>query len=177
MRGQMTWRWMLPVLVLMTGCAGIPADAFKLSPSSLADRQMQSRRFETLDNKALIRAGLGVLQDLGYNIDEASTSLGVLTASKSADAETTGQIIGAVVLALLTGTVMETDDKQVIKVCLVLQPSLEDPNSSVARITMQRVIWNHSGNISRVESITAPELYQVFFDKLSKASFLEAHQI
>jgi len=163
--------------LLQAGCTSIPADAFALSPSSLADRQMQSRRFDTVDESLLLNTGLAVLQDLGYVIDEANSELGVLTASKTVDAERAGQIVGAIALALLTGTMMDTDDDQVIRVCLVLQESLEEAGYSVARITMQRIIYGHSGNISRVESITAPELYQAFFDKLSKAAFLEAQQL
>ena len=118
-----------------------------------------------------------MLQDLGYNIDESNTTLGVLTASKKADAKDTGQIVALVALGLLTGTMTPYDDKQKITLCLVIKESLDDPNSSVARITMQRIIWNVQGMISRVESIKAPELYQAFFDKLSKATFLEANQI
>jgi hypothetical protein len=164
-------------IFVITGCASIPKDAFKLSTASLEDRQMQSRRFSTLDDKLLLSSGASVLQDLGYNIDESNVVLGVLTASKKADATNAGQIIGAVMVALLTGSVTPTDDEQKIRICLVLQESLNDPNSSVARITMQRIIWNTQGRISRVESIKAPELYQAFFDKLSKAAFLEANQI
>ena len=168
---------LVTVFLTGTGCAGIPEDAFSLSPSTLEDRQMQSRRFQTLDDAHLINSGMGVLQDLGYVIDEANAELGVLTASKTVDAENAGQIVGAVFLALLTGTMMNTDDDQTIRVCLVLQPSLEETGSSVARLTMQRIVTSHSGVINRVESITAPELYQAFFDKLSKATFLEAHEI
>ena len=80
-------------------------------------------------------------------------------------------------VALLTGAVTPTDDEQKIRVCLVLQEALDDADSSVARITIQRIIWDTQGKISRVESIKAPELYQAFFDKLSKATFLEANQI
>jgi hypothetical protein len=162
---------------IISGCASIPKDAFKLSPTSLEDREMQSRRYTTLDNKLLLSAGASVLQDMGYTIDESNTSLGVLTASKQADAKNAGQIAGAIVLALFTGTVTPTDKEQKIRICLVIQESLDDKTSSVARITIQRVIWNTQGNISRVESINAPELYQAFFDKLSKATFLEANQI
>ena len=138
---------------------------------------MQSRQYPTLDNKLLLSAGAGVLQDLGYSIDESNASLGVLTASKRADATSGGQIAGAILLALLTGTVSPTDKEQKIRICLVIQPALADEKSSVARITMQRVVWNTQGQISRVESITAPELYQAFYDKLSKATFLQANQI
>jgi hypothetical protein len=166
----------LSVLVL-TGCTSIPKDAFQLSATSLEERQLQSRKFSTLDDKLLLSSGASVLQDLGYVIDESNVSLGVLTASKTAEAENTGQIIGAVMIALLTGSVMPTDDEQKIRICLVLQESLEDSSSSVARITIQRIIWDTQGRIARVESIKAPELYQAFFDKLSKATFLEANQI
>lgn len=162
---------------LLAGCATLPKDAFKLSPTSLEDRQLQSRKFDTLDQKQLLAAGASVLQDLGYNIDESNTYLGVLTASKVADAKVTRQIVALVALGLLTQHMSPYDNKQKITLCLVIRQSLDDPNSSVARITMQRIIWNSQGAISRVESIKAPELYQAFFDKLSKATFLEASQI
>jgi hypothetical protein len=162
---------------LLPACASIPKDAFKLSPTSLEDRQIQSRRYDTLDQKRLLMAGAGVLQDLGYNIDESNSALGVLTASKQADAKDTRQIVALVALGLLTGTMAPYDQKQKINLCLVIRPSLDDPNASVARITMQRIVWNSQGTISRVETVKAPELYQAFFDKLSKAVFLEANQI
>jgi hypothetical protein len=172
---------MVVCLLLLTGllsaCTTIPEDAFKLSPTSLEDRQLQSRKFDTLDQTRLLAAGASVLQDLGYNIDESNTYLGVLTASKQADAKDTRQIVALVALGLLTGAMAPYDNKQKITICLVIRQSLDDPNSSVARITMQRIIWNSQGTISRVESIKAPELYQAFFDKLSKATFLEANQI
>lgn len=168
---------LLACLSLTYGCASVPKDAFKLNPTSLQDRQLQSRQFQTLDNKLLLSAGIGVLQDMGYSIDESNTTLGVLTASKQADAKNGGQIAGAVLLALLTGTVTPTDKEQKIRICLVIQAALEDKASSVARITIQRVVWNTQGAISRVESINAPELYQAFYDKLSKATFLQANQI
>ena len=164
-------------VLIMSGCASLPEDAFKLSPTSLEDRQLQSRKFSTLDNRLLLSSGASVLQDMGYTIDESNVDLGVLTASKKADAKNAGQIAGAIALALLTGTVTPTDDEQKIRICLVPQESLEDETSSVARITIQRVIWNTQGQIARVESINSPDLYQAFFDKLSKSAFLEANQI
>ena len=164
-------------LFVLSGCASIPKDAFKLSSTSMEDRQLQSRKFSTLDKKLLLSSGASVLQDMGYTIDESNVSLGVLTASKQADATDAGQIAGAIALALLTGSVVPTDKEQKIRICLVLQEALEEASSSVARITIQRIIWNTQGQMTRVESIHAPELYQAFFAKLSRATFLEAHQI
>ena len=164
-------------LFVLSSCVTLPKDAFKLSPTSLEDRQLQSRKFTTLDNKLLLSAGASVLQDMGYTIDESNTALGVLTASKQADATDAGQIAGAIALALLTGVMTPTDKEQKIRICLVIQEALDEQTSSVARITIQRMIWNTQGQISRVERIHSPELYQAFFDKLSKATFLEANQI
>lgn len=172
--------WLYGILffsVLISGCQTLPEDAFKLAPTSLEDRQLQSRKFNTVDHKLLLSAGASVLQDLGYNIDEANTALGVLTASKKADATEGSQVAMAIVAAILTGTITPIDDEQDIRICLVVHESLDDPSSSIARITIQRVIWNTEEKISRVESIKEPEIYQGFFDKLSKGAFLEANEI
>jgi hypothetical protein len=49
--------------------------------------------------------------------------------------------------------------------------------SSTVRVTFQRVIINEHGQATRMEQINEPKLYQEFFDKLSQAVFLEAHEI
>lgn len=155
----------------------IPKDAFALSPTSIEDRQLQSRRFDTLDRKALLSASASVLQDIGYALDETNSKLGVITASKQADATSGSQVAGAVVIALLGGGSVPIDKEQKIRICLVVNENLSDKRSSLARITFQRIIWNTQGQISRVETIKELELYQGFFEKLSKSVFLEAHQI
>lgn len=117
------------------------------------------------------------MQDLGYALDVSETNLGVLTASKQLDATNSGQVATMILLAALGGGVAAIDDHQKVRVCLVVNRSLEDPDVSVVRITISRVIWNTQGQITRAEAINEPELYQAFFEKLSKATFLEAHQI
>lgn len=168
----------LIVLVALTaGCASIPKDAFELPPTSLEDRKLQSRTFSTLDHASMLSASAGVLQDLGYALDVSNGDLGVLTASKDLDATNAGQIAGAVLLAALTGTASAVDKNQKVRVCVVVNESLESKGSSTVRITLNRVIWNTQGQVSRAEAIKEPALYQAFFDKLSKSTFLEAHQI
>ncbi len=52
--------------VILAGCEpGIPKDALQLSPESLKDRQLQTRRFETRDEAKLLSASALLLQDLG----------------------------------------------------------------------------------------------------------------
>ena len=168
----------LAVLALLTGCAsGPPKDAFQLPQSSLEERQLQSRRFDTLKHEEVLAAGAGVLQDLGYALDVSNADLGVLTASKELDASSAGQIATMILLAALGGGSTPVDKNQQVRVCLVINRSLEDENSPVVRITLNRIIWNTQGQITRSEALTEPELYQAFFAKLSKATFLEAHQI
>lgn len=164
--------------LFLSGCAQtIPKDAFVLSPTSLADRQLQSRKFDTLDRKVLLTSGASVLQDMGYALDETNAKLGVITASKKADATSGAQVAGAVLVALLGGGSMPIDKEQKIRICLVVNENLSDEDSSIARITFQRIVWNSQGAVSRVETLKEPELYQGFFEKLSKSTFLEAHSI
>lgn len=51
------------------------------------------------------------------------------------------------------------------------------PGSTVVRSTFQRIIWNTKNQVSRIESINDPLIYQEFFDKLSQGLFLEAHDV
>lgn len=162
----------------LVGCAPtVPKGAFVLSPTSLEDRQLQSRKFETLDRNTLLASGAAVLQDMGYALDESNARLGLLTASKNADATSGAQIAGAIFVALLGGGSMPIDKEQKIRICLVVNENLSDSESSIARITFQRIVWNSQGQVSRVETLKDPELYQGFFEKLSKSAFLEAHHI
>lgn len=168
-------------LLAASGCATIPKDALVLSPDSMERRQLQTRRLDGIGEKELLSAAAGVLQDLGFNIDESETKLGVIVASKDRSAITGGQIFGAVLLALM-GTYSEIDKTQKIRVSLVTRPAiLSDgaisPNSHFLRITIQRIVRNTADQVTRIESIEEPEIYQEFFEKLSKSVFLEVQQI
>ncbi len=165
-------------LVLIAGCEQtIPKDALQLSPESLAQRQAQTRRFDTADEAMLLSASAAVLQDLGFNLDESETELGLVVASKDRDATETGQIIGSILIAALTGASVPIDKIQKIRASLVTRPFGESGDKTAVRVTFQRVVWNTAGQVSKSEALTEPELYQEFFSKLSKSIFLEAHEI
>ncbi len=163
---------------VLAGCEQtIPKEALKLTEKSLEQRQAQTRRFDTADEAELLSASAAVLQDLGFNLDESETRLGLVVASKERDATETGQVIGAILLAVLTGVPMPIDKVQKIRASLVTRPFDESGEGTAVRITFQRIVWNSNRQISKTEALTDPELYQRFFEKLSKAVFLEAHEI
>lgn len=147
-----------------------------LTSGTLAQRQYTTRRFETNDEAALMAASAGVLQDLGFNIDEASRSTGLLVGSKDRDAVQPGQVLFAALLMGM-GAKPETtgyDLTQKIRVSVAVRPVRE---ATVVRVTIQRVVVTNTNQISRAEGIDDPKIYQEFFDKLSQSVFLEAHEI
>lgn len=166
------------LFLLLYGCATFPKDALKLNPQSLEKRQLQTRQYDTKNEEKIIAACAGVLQDLGFTIDESETKLGVIVASKDRDATNGGQVALATLAAIFgnSNAYSTIDAVQKIRVSVVSNPSL-DGIKMLVRVTFQRVVWNQAGSVSRVETINDPKLYQGFFEKLSKAVFLEEQKI
>lgn len=162
---------------MLGGCTKtIPPEALQLSATSMQDRQMQTRRFDTKDQDKLQRASAQVLQDLGFQIDESETKLGLIVASKDRDATETGQIVAAIAVAILFGARMSTDKHQKIRASLVTR-SVDNGADTSVRITFQRLVWNHDNQLSKIEGINDPKIYQEFYEKLSQSVFLTAQEI
>ena len=158
---------------------GLPADALKLTPESAALRSLQTRRFEGTQRTNLLSACAGVLQDLGYNIESSESTLGILVGSKKASAVNPGQIATRVALSLFADVRTPAPDKsQKIRVSISIKrfPS-KRKNIFDVRVTFQRTVWDMENNLTALERITNPKIYQNFFSKLSKSIFLEAHKI
>jgi len=166
---------MVCILLPISGCQTIPKDAFKLSETSLEDRQLETRKYETTDEMMLLSAGVGVLQDMGYTLEATEKSVGLITASKMADA-TNGAQVALAILAAFGGNSQPIDKEQKIRVTFVTHPS-SDKGSFLARITFQRIVWNTLGKVTKAEAIKEVDLYEGFFDKLSKSVFLEGYKI
>ena len=175
---------LLAVTNALAGCKTATVEqqtaALTLAPKSLSERQMQSRRFETNDEIKLLAACAGVMQDLGFSIEETSKETGLLIGSKDRDAVEADQVAGQLFLAALIAALGGQADpvwekNQKIRLSIVTTPLRN--NATMVRLTVQRIIWNTRAQISRVEPINEPEIYQGFFDKLAQSVFLEAHQI
>jgi hypothetical protein len=187
---------------IFSGCATtIPPEALQMLPDTLANRQIQSRKYDIKTEKELLSASASVLQDMGFNLDESQTSLGVIVASKSRDAKDGGQIAGAIVMGFLFGAAaMSYDKNQKIRASLVTKPAVtnnpikvelttnagknikfdqqvEASSGFVVRVTFQRLVWNQNGILTKIEGINDPAIYTEFYDKLSKSVFLQAQNV
>lgn len=165
--------YFLIIPLLISSCAG-KFKGLELNESYLQDRQLQTRKFNTNDEKALLIASASVLQDMGFKIDESETKLGVISASKDRDATNPAQVaVKIIYLALLVN--IPIDATQHIKASLVTQKSSNE--GYLLRATFQRIITNDQGVQVRFETVKDEELYKGFFDKVSKSVFLEAQNI
>jgi hypothetical protein len=155
--------------------------ALTLSAESLKQRQLQLRRFDTKDEAMLLAAAAGVMQDLGFTIEETQAKVGLVSGSKDRDAVEAGQVAGQIffvaLIAALGGQADPVYDQvQKIRISVATRPST-DKAGTIARVTFQRVVWNNKAQISKLETIDDPVIYRQFFDRLSQSVFLEAHQI
>lgn len=187
---------------VFSGCATtIPPEALQMQPDTLANRQIQSRKYDIKTEKELLSASASVLQDMGFNLDESQTSLGVIVASKSRDAKDGGQIAGAILMGFLFGAAAVSYDKnQKIRASLVTKPAVtnnpikvelttnagknikfdqqvEATSGFVVRVTFQRMVWNQNNVLTKIEGINDPSIYTEFYDKLSKSVFLQAQNV
>ena len=64
----------------LVACQSLPDDAFRLNESALELRELQTREYDGVSDIQILSASSGVLQDLGYAIDEIEKELGDPTA-------------------------------------------------------------------------------------------------
>ena len=165
----------LSVTLMLAGRVAVqPTDALKLSPSSLSDRQLQTRIYEGVSEAEILSASVAILQDLGVKITEVEADLGLIVGEKMRDATEAGQVAGAILLAML-GASAPVDQRQKIKFSLVTTPLPDGAGRGRwrVRLTIQRIVWNTHNQVSRIEPLNDAEIFAGFFDRLDKSLFLE----
>lgn len=175
---------LLTLACLLSGCETVPLDAFRPSASTLALRSMQTREYRSVSDAEILSASSAVLQDMGYAVDEIEVSLGVISASKRADASSTLELFGAVfrdgVKCIVTLALAcdgrnygKAGDVQDIRMTVISRPTLENANDVTVRVTIQQIIWDKKGRVSSRLTINDSDVYASLFEKMSKAVFLE----
>lgn len=78
----MTRRLAILVCVVLAGGCQTPTAPITEGGSQLQLRQIQSRMYDTLDKRGVLRSIVATLQDLGFVIDKADFDLATITATK-----------------------------------------------------------------------------------------------
>lgn len=169
--------------VFWAGCQVMPKNLLLLSPDYLAAREQQMRKYDTADEKKVLQASAGALQDLGFTIDKSEADLGMIVSSKNRTAVNAGQVTAAITMDLAcammgcySNAYGNTDKEQRIEASVLVNSALSK-DATLVRVKFQTVIWNAQGKLSRFTTVKDPKIYQEFFDKVSKAIFLEEHKI
>jgi hypothetical protein len=153
------------------------SDVLKLEPESMAQRQLQTRKYNTAAEDKIITTCVNVLQDTGFTVENTDAKLGTILASKQREAVESGQVAGAILVAVIFGVAIPIDKNQTMYASIVVSPAASEKKASLVRITFSRLVWNDRGVVSKAERLEDPEVYQTFFTKLSKGLFLEAQNI
>ena len=165
-------------VVLFSGCVN-QQNLYTLDKDYLERRNIETRVFDTKNEKELLTASAQVLQDLGYSITEADVKLGLITAEKNSDVTTKAGKVALATLSILSMAVDKSEttyeDVQKFYVNIVTTPTKE--KTTKVRVLFTRKSWDNKGNLFKVEKITDTKTYQQFFDKLSQSVFLTANGI
>jgi hypothetical protein len=157
--------------------ASVPIGVLQVSQEDLARRQAETRRFDAIEEAELLRASAGVLQDLGFTIEDTEPELGILVGSEERSALRAGQILMAVLIAALTGVEVPIERDQIVRASVVTRPVPDRLGSVSVRMTLQRVVRDEYERELKLEPLQDPEMHQLFFEKLSNSIFLEAHYL
>ena len=166
---------LLGLVGMVAGCSTLPEDALSTSETLLSDRAMQNRKYETTDENRILLACAGVLQDLGFILDESDTDLGLIAGSKMRSAHDLRQKVAAILIGTVFMSYVPTDKEQKFRASVTTRPAGE--NHINVRVTFQRIVWNATDDVTKREPLKKPEIYQEFFDRLSRSVFLDAQQI
>lgn len=87
MRSGRHKRWLSVFVLALASCAAPPPTGELLAPSDeqMKLRTIQSRTFDVADRNHAMRAVMAALQDLGFIIERANDSLGLVTAARFAE--------------------------------------------------------------------------------------------
>ena len=163
--------WLTVMALIVAGCgSSLPKHLLRLTPDTLQNRVLQTRKYEGISEADLLSASTGVIQDLGFIIDESEINLGLIVGSKNRDAppdatQRVVQVLGtiAAIMAALGGAenvdVPAVDDYQKLWASVVIRPTPEDNDKThYVRVTFQRIVWNDKDEIDRMQSLEGQKI-------------------
>jgi hypothetical protein len=188
--------------LLLGGCAS--STTAPKPKTALEIREMQTRSFETTDQKMVMKSLLNVLQDEGFIVKTANVELGLLTAEKDVEVSGSAASSGS---GVNTGTAIALG---VVELALRLTVARDAPASTPStpsssnnsddrwaryrnvecsaniseygtqtrvRINFQVKVIDNKGAVMSVEQVEDPRFYQEFFAKVDKGLFITQEKL
>ena len=177
--------FLLGVIAIVTaGCATNiqQEESLRLPESTMAIREIQTRTFSAPSETDILAAAIALMQDMEFNIDRMEKALGVITASKISDADSSAEqtrLFMFDMFCMIGGSDCNArstaQDEQRITLTMIVLPSLAMNGHYITRITIQRAIFDQTRRVKHMERIDDPQIYQEIFDNLAKAKYLQVN--
>jgi hypothetical protein len=152
------------VFAALGGCATLPGSEAFFDPVSLEQRQVQTRLYESSDDARVLQASIALLLDNGFQINEAESRLGWVHAYK--------------VVRWGTGQGVPMPQwKGVFYATVVAGAALGQPDVTRVRVTFHGADYSRPEAAGDFHLVETPEIYQEFFNRLSRALFLGGQPI
>lgn len=151
--------------------AGCVSMAPGTQQSQLQVREYQTRTFDTSDQKKVMKALLGALQDDGFNVSQANTDLGLLSAQKEVNVRDEG---AAVLATLLAGNNATYQNNAIMEATANVSAFGQQTR---VRLNVVQKVMDNKGGVMDVEPVTDPKFYQDFFETVSKSLFIQHEKL
>lgn len=151
----------------LAGCMSAPVP----QQSQLEIREYQTRAFDTTDQKQVLKALIGALQDDGFVISQANTDLGLLTAQKEVNVRNEG---AAALLTLLGGNSATYQNNAIMEATANVSGFGKQTR---VRLNVVQKIMDNKGGVMDVKPISDQKFYQDFFETVSKSLFIQGQKL
>lgn len=166
--------WLLAVLVApFCGCASARPSVSPQGPVAL--RELQSRVYPNADPKALMKAVLGALQDGGFQVRNADSQLGLITATRESvipvtPAAKAGRFL---LIAVTYGAAVLLPGPKSSSAIVEATVNVSDAGEEARlRVSFQLKVLDGGSRVKEVRPVDDPRFYQDFFAKVDKGLFL-----
>ena len=147
----------------LTNCASVP----KIERTQLQIREIQTRTYEILESKLVLKAMLNVLQDDGFIVKTAVPELGLLTATKEIDIEKESESIPAFFFG---GANARWKKNSIIEATCNVS---DFRDRCKVRVNFTQKILDNLGGIIEIRQIYDQKFYQTFFLKVDKSIYIQ----
>jgi hypothetical protein len=139
--------------------------------TQLQIRQFQTRVYDTKNTKMVMKALLNVLQDDGFIVKNAVVDLGLMTAEKEVDVESSGAKYFAI---FFMGANASWEKSMILEATANVS---EFGEQTKVRMSFQAKVLDNTGRVVSVEQVQDEKYYQDFFSKVDKGIFIEKEKI